>query len=627
MTTTRLQNLDVRLMTKDRKFHPSPASWADQVLYFLLLDRFSDGSETSYRGNDGKIVSAGSTVPYNPALDNGAAVTTPAAAALWREAGGKWTGGTLAGLTTKIGYLKRLGVTALWVSPVFKQVSFQETYHGYGIQNFLAVDPHFGTLDDLRTMVETAHTNGIHVILDIILNHTGDIFSYAPDRYLKPDGTMDVRFDGNTYPVRGFNDKQGAATIPFQDLTTNPLPIGPDDAIWPQELQNPSCFTQKGEIRNWDNSPEYLDGDFFSLKNIYLGSGTDNDYTPSPALINLCQIYKYWIAAADIDGYRIDTVKHMEIGAMRFFISAIREFALVIGKSNFFLVGEITGGRERAFDTLESTGLDAALGIDEVQPKLEGVVKGECNPADFFNLFRNSLLVHKDSHLWFKDKVVTMINDHDQVCKGQNKARFCADIDGSRLVLSAMAFNALTLGIPCIYYGTEQLFDGQGAGDGADRYIRECMFGGPFGAFRSKDRHFFNESGPVYRELGKILKLRSKRLVLRRGRQYLREISGDGINFGQPTKLGDRLQSIVPWSRILDNEEMLLAINNDPEHARTAWVLVDAGLHPVGSSLKCAYSTEAKQVGQLLTVQRKGADGNIAAVELQLPAAGFGVWE
>jgi len=290
-------------------------------------------------------------------------------------------------------------------------------------------------------------------------------------------------------------------------------------------------------------------------------------------------------------------------------------------------VGEITGGRERAFDTLESTGLDAALGIDEVQPKLEGLVKGESNPADFFNLFRNSLLVHKDSHLWFKDKVVTMINDHDQVCKGQNKARFCADSDGSRLVLSALALNAMTLGIPCIYYGTEQLFDGQGAGDGADRYIRECMFGGPFGAFRSQGRHFFNESGPVYRELAKILKLRSKRLVLRRGRQYLREISGDGINFGQPAKLGSRLLSIIPWSRILDSVEMLLAVNTNPENSSTAWVLVDAGLHPPGSCLKCVYSTDARQTGQVLAVQQKGAGGCIAAVELTLPAAGFGVWE
>jgi len=88
-----------------------------------------------------------------------------------------------------------------------------------------------------------------------------------------------------------------------------------------------------------------------------------------------------------------------------------------------------------------------------------------------------------------------------------------------------------TLGIPCIYYGSEQCFDGQG---GDDRYIRETMFGKNFRAFRSKDRHFFNKENPVYKELSKILSIRKEKIVLRRGRQYLREISGDGINFGFP---------------------------------------------------------------------------------------------
>ena len=616
-----VSEIDFPGLTTKRDFHASPAAWEDQVLYFLLLDRFSDNREKKYRGNDGQVVTSGATAPYDPARDNGNGVSSPEAAAAWRTAGGGWTGGTLQGLTSKMGYLRRMGVTALWVSPVFKQVKRENTYHGYGMQDFLSVDEHFGDLGALREMVKSAHEKGIYVILDIVLNHTGNVFSYAPDRYRQADGSMDVRWDGNLYPVCGFNDARGMATIPFQDLTSSTHPIGQDDAVWPREFQNPACFTQKGEIRNWDNWPEYLDGDFFNLKNVYHGSGTDNDYSPSPALQALCQVYKYWIAAADIDGYRIDTVKHMEIGAMRFFISAIKEFALSIGKENFLLVGEITGGREMAFDTLEATGLDAALGIDDIQPKLEGMVKGENNPEEYFNLFRNSLLVRKDSHLWFKNKVVTMINDHDQVCKQQHKARFCAD--GGGLVLAALALNAMTLGIPCIYYGTEQAFDGQGQGDGADRYIRECMFGGPFGAFRSQGRHFFDERGFVYRELGKILKLREENLVLRRGRQYLRDISGDGINFGTPRMLGGRLLSLVAWSRILDRVEMLLAINTDPDNPRTAWVLVDANLHLAGSTLCYAYSTEAGQIGQTLVVQSKGPGGCIAAIEVQVPPAGF----
>jgi glycosidase len=614
------------------EFHPSPVAWEDQVLYFLLLDRFSDGLEKGYKGIGGKPVSGGKTPLYNTGVDNGNAVAGEADAAAWREAGGKWTGGNLKGLTSKIGYLKRMGITAIWVSPIFKQVSFQATYHGYGIQDFLSVDPHFGTVADLREMVKTAHANGIYVILDIILNHTGNIFSYEPDRYLtrddRGDTYMDPRWDNRTYQVRGFNNGQGTANIPFQDLSCGTLQVGRDDAVWPEEFQDPACFTQKGRINNWDNDPEYREGDFFDLKDINHGFGPDDKYCPSPALLNLCQVYKYWIAVADIDGYRIDTVKHMEIGALRLFISVIKEFAQTIGKENFFLVGEITGGRERAFDTLEATGLDAALGIDDVQPKLEGLMKGETNPEEYFNLFRNSLLVLKSSHVWFKDKVVTMINDHDQVCKGEHKARFCAEGNGDSLVLGALALNAMTLGIPCIYYGTEQRFDGRGDGDGADRYIRETMFGGSFGAFRSKNRHFFDESNHVFRELGAILKLRKEKLVLRRGRQYLREISGDGVNFGLPRMVGGRLLSVVAWSRILDKTELVLAVNTDPENARTAWVLVDAGLHPAGSTLKGVYSTDHADEGTLvLTVQRKGPDAGIAAIELEVPAAGFVVLE
>ena len=143
-------------------------------------------------------------------------------------------------------------------------------------------------------------------------------------------------------------------------------------------------------------------------------------------------------------------------------------------------------------------------------------MKGFRNPNDYFTLFRNSLLVQKESHVWFRNKVVTLFDDHDQIRKGSNKARFCAgDPAGKRLVLSALALNATTLGIPCIYYGTEQSFDGAG---GDDRYIRESMFGGAFGAFRTRDLHFFDEEGAVYRELAKILEIRAQKMILRRGR-------------------------------------------------------------------------------------------------------------
>ena len=119
-------------------------------------------------------------------------------------------------------------------------------------------------------------------------------------------------------------------------------------AIWPKELQNPDAFTQKGKITHWDDYPEFLDGDFESLKDMHHGTGDVDDFRPSAALAAITQAYKYWIAVADVDGFRIDTVKHMEPGATRYFASVIKEFTMSIGKENFYLIGEITGGAAKS---------------------------------------------------------------------------------------------------------------------------------------------------------------------------------------------------------------------------------------------------------------------------------------
>jgi hypothetical protein len=274
--------------------------------------------------------------------------------------------------------------------------------------------------------------------------------------------------------------------------------------------------------------------------------------------------------------------------------------------------------RKQAYETLELTGLSAALGINDIPDKLEYLVKGYRNPNDYFSLFRNSELVHKDSHIWFRDKVVTTFDDHDQVRKGNQKARFCAYNRGGKVILNVLALNALTLGIPCIYYGSEQCFDGEG---GNDRYIREAMFGGKFGAFRTRGVHFFDEDNPVYQELAKILDIRSQNIVLRRGRQYLREISApnDGVNFSLPEMLGGQIRYVMPWSRIFGTKEMLLAINTDYDQPKTAWVTIDNELHQAGDSLKCIYSTDAAQIDQSVTVEAR----NGKAVLVTVPTAGF----
>lgn len=629
MVEKRLAELDF-VDLRDRTFTPSPTAWEDQVLYFLMLDRFSDGQEQGYHDNDGDVVTHGSTALFQPGDENNA-VLTEQDAQHWRDAGGTWVGGTLKGLESKIGYLKRLGVTAIWISPLFKQVAFQNTYHGYGVQNFLDVDPHFGTRADLRALVDTAHRHGIYVILDIILNHSGNVFGYDPDRYWTHNEVgapfLDPRWDGRDYKVKGFRDAQGQPSIPFSPIAAQNFDAHwPDNAVWPAEFQEATFYTRKGRINNWDHDPEFLEGDFFDLKDIHLGRGPIDDFVPSPALLALCQVYQFWIAYADVDGFRVDTVKHMDLGATRFFASVVHEFAQSIGKENFYLIGEITGGRRRAFETLEQTGLDAALGISDIPDKLEYMVKGYRNPRAYFDLFRNSVLVHKESHIWFRNKVVTILDDHDQVRKGEQKARFCGNgPDSESLVLSSLALSATTIGIPCIYYGTEQRFDGRG---GNDRYIREAMFGGEFGAFRSRNRHFFDQGSHVYQELAKILTIRKNKTALRRGRQYLCPISGDGQHFGEPRVIGDRMLSIVPWTRLFDDQEMLLAVNTDPHHSRQAWVMVKRGIQAYSDHLQCIYSTDENQIGHVLAFTELVLESRSQqVVELEVPAAGFVIYE
>lgn len=343
MAERSLDNLDLRGLVANREFFSSPTHWEDEVVYFLMLDRFSDGKEHGFRDNAGNLVTTGTTPLFVPE-DNGNAVQTPAAAAAWRDAGTNFAGGTLNGLESKLGYLKRLGVTVLWISPVFKQVNADNSYHGYGIQHFLDVDPHFGTRDDLRRLVATAHSMGIRTILDIILNHSGDVFRYEQDN---------PSWNGEQFPVRGFRDAVGNPTVPFAPIDPGIHPDAfPDAAIWPSQFQTPGTFTRGGHINNFDFFPEFTDGDFFGLKDLHHGerrlvNGVDqiDDYSVSPTLRHLCEVYKFWIAFADVDGFRLDTVKHMDPGAARIFSSSIHEFAESIGKENFYIIGEITGAK------------------------------------------------------------------------------------------------------------------------------------------------------------------------------------------------------------------------------------------------------------------------------------------
>ena len=612
-----------------RTFTPSPAAWEDQVLYFLLVDRFSDGNENGgHRDNDGRSVTSGSTPLYTPGNPGRIPYDD------WLHAGSAWQGGTLEGLHSKLGYLKRLGVTALWVSPVFRQVAFQASYHGYGIQNFLDVDPHFGTREQLRDFVRAAHEHGIYVILDIVAHHTGNVFSYAPDRYPTHDPATglsgyDPRWDGKPYAVRGFNDRHGQPSIPAEPPDQARLEAAwPDGAVWPREFQNLQMFRAKGHITNWDYPQEYLEGDMFDLRTLDLWAEQEGQSREvSSALACLVLIYCFWIAYADLDGFRIDAAKHMGIEALRTFCDAIREFAQSIGKERFLLVGEVSGGRVNAWEVVEKSGLDAALGIEDVPGKLERMVCGMGEPADYFSLFRNWVLDDQALHRWYRDSVVTLVDDHDQVRKGSSKARFFEDARSRPFAFNVIALQLTTMGIPCLYYGTEQEFDSGGRVSASDLVLRECMFGGKFGGKCTQGRHFFDEESSLYKALTGLIDLRHKRVSLRRGRQLLHQISGDGVNFELPFLVGGGMRCVVSWSRLFVDEEILVALSTDPAQTLSVDSTVAPRFRAEGDRLGLLFwhaPEPAAPPPSELTVERRG---HRLTTRLIVPPGGFVMYE
>jgi glycosidase len=632
-----LLDIDFAALTRG-PFTPSPAAWEDQVLYFLMLDRFSDGNEKGgYADVLGCPVITGATPHYRPEDEGRVDYDT------WFRAGGGWQGGTIKGLAGKLGYLRRLGVTALWISPPFRQVAFEASYHGYGVQNFLDVDPHFGTRQEFRDFVRAAHDQGIYVILDIIAHHTGNVFSYDADRYPTRNPATgavfnDPRWDGRQYNVIGFHDRAGQPTLPFgkrDEMSAADVArldaSWPDGAIWPREFQRADLFIRKGRISNWGNYPEYAEGDMADgLKTLDVRVRWSGQYRrPSPAMAWLSLAYSFWIAYADLDGFRIDAAKHMDADALRSFCDWIRDFAQSIGKERFLLVGEVPGGRDLAWEVVEKTGLDAALGIDDIPGKLERMVTGEADPIDYFNIFRNWVIDEPDGgkHRWYRDQVVTLVDDHDQVRKWTAKWRFCGDSRYRDLAFNVMAAKLTTTGIPCIYYGGEQGFDSGGRPSNSDIVLRENMFGGRFGGLGTQGRHFFNEQGPLYRPLASLMELRKQLLTLRRGAQVLHRISGDGVTFGLPRRLGDRMRSLVCWSRIFMDQETLVVLNTDESQSVGAWSTVAPLLRVDGDEFHLIFwhaPRPAAPPAATLTVEpRVGSP----TVRLELPPAGFAIYQ
>jgi alpha-amylase len=516
-----------------KKYFNTIREWREDFIYFVMVDRFHDSTART-PASSGAGRSAGIAAPDNA-----------------------FYGGTIRGIMDHLDYIAGLGCTALWLSPVFENNA--GAYHGYNISNYLAIEPNFGTEQDLIDLVEAAHARDMRVILDVVINHSGDNWSY-------PGG----------FSFKYIDDQRFA----FGSWRRADRPI-------PTELRNPEWYHRRGEIQNYEAFPEVQNGDISSLKDF----ANDDDEIGSQVINALIKAHCHWIRVADVDGFRVDAVKHMGALACSRFSSNIREYAYALGKRNFFLFGELATPNDDVYNSYLGAntsasdddtvffGLDSLLDFrlaegvfgDENNAPLRDVLKGVRGPQTLFNRLeaqRNRALNRGEMGRY----LVSFVDNHDSFW--QPGGRFANGADDKQ-VIAAIGFLLCSLGTPCIYYGSEQGFSGQGG----DNQMREAMFDKA-----SPGKNLLNTNCTIYVEIARIAKVMRENEPLRFGRIYYREISGNGQDFGFP--FGSTYT--LAFSRLLYGREVLVAYNVSSS-PRSDRVVVDATLHPPGASFTFAY--------------------------------------
>lgn len=530
---------------------------AGELIYFLLPDRFENGDPANDRGGlKGDRLKTG----FDPA------------------AKGFYHGGDLKGLMQRLDYIKGLGATAVWVGPVFKNKPVQGApgqesagYHGYWITDFTRVDPHFGTNADFKALVDAAHARGLKVYMDIIANHTADVIQY---RERAADGGFPYRSRAD-YPYSRKGGTAGTAINPgfagdedssagnFAKLTdpafayTPFVPAGEEHAKVPEWLNDPAFYHNRGNTTFTGESSRF--GDFVGL---------DDLFTEHPRVREgMIAIYRQWIEDFGIDGYRIDTARHVDPGFWEAFIPPMLEAAKAKGIPNFTIFGEVAREEPSNGYIAQYTRRDGYPAVLDFA--FEGSVRAVLAQGKGTNvlaeLFDGDVLYEGGEQAALA--MPTFLGNHDM---GRFSSLIRHDMPGiSEAELEARVRLAhvmlLTLrGSPVIYYGDEQGF----VGDGNDMDAREDMFpsrtasyldNSVLDATRPPAADHFDPAHPFYRMIRELAALRAAHPALARGRQVVR---------GYAEKPG--LFSVSRFDPVT-GAEYLIAFNtsNAPIHAAT----------------------------------------------------------
>ncbi len=564
----------------------------DEVIYFVLPDRFENGDPSNDRGgNSGDRLQTG----FDPAHK------------------GYFHGGDLNGLTARLDHIQGLGATAIWFAPIFKNKVVQGPkgqesagYHGYWVTDFTQVDPHFGTNAEFKAFVDAAHARGMKVYMDIIANHTADVIYFAecegtgrcPYRSVAdypyqtsgdPDGPrINPGFAGHEVGTR---ENFARLTDPNFAYTVKVAPAEKTVKV-PAWLNDPIYYHNRGDtiFRGESNTM----GDFVGL---------DDVMTEHPRVVaGMIEIFGSWIDRFGVDGFRIDTAKHVNPEFWQRFVPAIQARARARGIPNFHIFGEVAHDDFQPGKLAQNTRRDKLPSVLDFAFK-EGAVRtigGGSGTEIWRDLFSQDVLYEGGEATALQ--LPTFLGNHDMGRFAHHVRKGFPQASEEEILKRVMLGHVLLLsarGVPTIYSGDEQGF----VGDGGDQDAREDMFPSRVAIYNDNDllgttattaESNFDTAHPLYRLIRQLAAVRISQPALRRGATVLRS-AGD-----EP--------GLLAFSRLLPGEEMLVLINTSTRPLKQN-VQVDVGSTRFRSLIgRCATTAQAP-----------------GSVSVSLPALGYAI--
>lgn len=492
----------------------------DEVIYFVLPDRFENGDSSNDRGGfkGGRLVTG-----FDPTSK------------------GFYHGGDLKGLMKRLDYIQGLGATAVWVGPIFKNKAVQGPpggesagYHGYWITDFTQVDPHLGTNADFKALVDAVHARGMKFYMDIVVNHTADVIQLAecknqldcPYRSIA-DYPYQRRGGVSGQPINpGFAGEEDGSASNFAKLRdpnyayTVRIPPAERKIKVPAWLNDPIYYHNRGNSTFKGESSTM--GDFSSL---------DDLFTENPRVVDgMIAIYGDWIDKYGVDGFRIDTAQHVNPELWQKFVPAMLARAKARGIPNFHMFGEVATSEMDPAHTAVNTRLDKLPSVLDFPfaRAVVNVASGVAGTDELAKLFRADPLYAGGAEGALQ--LPTFISNHDAGRFPMLMRTFAPKLTGDELLKRDMLGQAMLLtlrGVPTIYSGDEEGF----VGKGGDQDARQDMFASKVASYNSEAllgtsattaTASFNRDHPIYREIAQLAHIRTSHAALTRGLQHVR---------------------------------------------------------------------------------------------------------